>query len=51
MTDSLRLLVNQNVITKIEGAIEDSECLLAILPTITKIVSNEKNRRYLFYGL
>lgn len=42
MTDSLRLLVNQNVITKIEGAIEDSECLLAILPTITKIVSNEK---------
>lgn len=42
MVDSIRLLINQNVLTKIEGNIEDSACQLAILPTILLVVSNEK---------
>ncbi len=42
MSDSLRLLINHNVITKIEGSIEDSACLIAIMPTILEVVSNEK---------
>ena len=40
--ESLKILLNQNVISKIEGSIEESTCLLAILPTITNVVSNEK---------
>ena len=40
--DSIRLLVNQNILTKIEGSIDDSSCQLAILPTILLAVSNEK---------
>ncbi len=42
MLESIRLLINQNVLTKIEGNIEDSACQLAILPTILLVVSNEK---------
>lgn len=42
IVDSIRLLVNQNVLTKIEGSIDDSSCQLAILPTIQLVVSNEK---------
>ena len=42
ITDSIRLLVNQNILTKIEGSIEESSCQLAILPTILLAVSNEK---------
>ena len=40
--DSIRLLVNQNILTKIEGSIDDSACQLAIMPTILIAVSNEK---------
>lgn len=42
MVDSIRLLVNQNILTKIEGSIEESSCQLAIMPTILLVVSNEK---------
>lgn len=42
ITESLRILVTQNILTKIEGSIDDSACQLAILPTILLIVSNEK---------
>ena len=42
IVDSIRLLVNQNILTKIEGSIDDSACQLAILPTILLAVSNEK---------
>jgi hypothetical protein len=42
MVESIRLLVTQNILTKIEGNLEDSACQLAILPTILLIVSNEK---------
>jgi len=42
ITDSLRILVTQNILTKIEGSLDDSACQLAILPTILLIVSNEK---------
>ena len=42
ITDCIRLLVNQNILTKIEGSIEESTCQLAILPTILLAVSNEK---------
>lgn len=42
IVDSLRLLVNQNILTKIEGSIDESSCQLAILPTILLAVSNEK---------
>lgn len=42
IVDSLRLLVTQNILTKIEGSIDDSACQLAILPTILLAVSNEK---------
>ena len=42
IVESIRLLVNQNILTKIEGNIEDSACQLAILPTILIVVSNEK---------
>ena len=42
IVDSIRLLVNQNILTKIEGSIDDSSCQLAILPTIQLVVSNEK---------
>ena len=42
VTDSIRLLVNQNILTKIEGSLDDSSCQLAILPTILLAVSNEK---------
>ncbi len=42
MIESIRLLLSQNILTKIEGNIEDSACQLAILPTILLIVSNEK---------
>ena len=38
----LRLLVNQNILTKIEGSLDDSSCQVAILPTILLAVSNEK---------
>ena len=42
MVESIRLLITQNVLTKIDGNIEDSACQLAILPTILLVVSNEK---------
>lgn len=42
IVDSIRLLANQNILTKIEGSIDDSSCQLAILPTILLAVSNEK---------
>ena len=42
MVESIRLLINQNILTKIDGNMEDSSCQLAILPTILIIVSNEK---------
>ena len=42
ITDSIRILVNQNILTKIEGSLDDSSCQLAILPTILLAVSNEK---------
>lgn len=42
MTSSLRLLVNQNILAKLEGDIEKSTCLFGILPTIMQVVSNEK---------
>lgn len=42
IVDSIRLLVNQNILTKIEGSLDDSSCQLAILPTILLAVSNEK---------
>lgn len=42
ITDSVRLLVNQNILTKIEGSLDDSSCQVAILPTILLAVSNEK---------
>lgn len=42
MLESIRLLINQNILTKIDGNIEDSACQLAILPTILLVVSNEK---------
>jgi hypothetical protein len=42
MLESIRLLITQNILTKIEGNIEDSACQLAILPTILLVVSNEK---------
>ena len=42
MLESIRLLIAQNILTRIEGNIEDSSCQLAILPTILLIVSNEK---------
>ena len=42
MVESIRLLTTQNILTKIEGNIEDSACQLAILPTILLVVSNEK---------
>ena len=42
IVESIRLLVTQNILTKIEGNIEDSACQLAILPTILLVVSNEK---------
>ncbi len=42
MVDSIRLLVNQNILTKIDGSIDDSACQLAILPTILLVVTNEK---------
>lgn len=42
IVESIRLLVTQNILTKIEGNIEDSSCQLAILPTILLVVSNEK---------
>ena len=42
ITDCIRLLVNQNILTKIEGSIDESTCQLAILPTILLAVSNEK---------
>ena len=42
IVESLRLLVNQNIITKIEGSIDESSCQIAILPTILLAVSNEK---------
>ena len=42
MVESIRLLLTQNILTKIEGNIEDSACPLAILPTILLVVSNEK---------
>ena len=42
MIESIRLLITQNILTKIEGNIEDSSCQLAILPTILLVVSNEK---------
>lgn len=40
--ESIRLLITQNILTKIEGSIDDSACQLAILPTILLAVSNEK---------
>jgi len=40
--DALRLLVRQNVISRIEGQVEDPTCLIAIYPTIIKVVSNDK---------
>ena len=43
IVDSIRLLANQNILTKIEGSIDDSSCQLAILPTILLAVSNEKS--------
>lgn len=42
IVDSIRLLVTQNILTKIDGSIDDSSCQLAILPTILLAVSNEK---------
>lgn len=42
ITESLRILVTQNIINKIEGSLDDSACQLAILPTILLVVSNEK---------
>ena len=42
ISDSLRLLVTQNILTKIEGSLDDSACQLAISPTILLAVSNEK---------
>ena len=42
IVDSIRLLVTQNILTKIEGSLDDSSCQLAILPTILLAVSNEK---------
>lgn len=42
MLESIRLLIAQNILTRIEGNLEDSSCQLAILPTILLIVSNEK---------
>lgn len=42
ITDCVRLLVNQNILTKIEGSLDESTCQLAILPTILLAVSNEK---------
>ena len=42
ITESLRILVTQNIINKIEGSLDDSSCQLAILPTILLVVSNEK---------
>ncbi len=42
ITESIRLLVTQNILNKIEGSLDDSACQLAILPTILLIVSNEK---------
>ena len=42
ITDCIRLLVNQNILTKIEGSLDESTCQLAILPTILLAVSNEK---------
>ena len=40
--ESLRLLIKQNVIAKIDGQLEDPTCLIAIYPSIIKVVSNEK---------
>lgn len=41
-SDTLRNLIKHNVVSRLEGQIEDPTCLITIYPTITKIVSNEK---------
>jgi len=42
VVDALRTLIKHNIITKYEGDIDNSGCIILIYPTITKLVSNEK---------
>lgn len=42
VVDALRTLIKHNIITKYEGDIDSSGCIVLIYPTITKLVSNEK---------
>lgn len=40
--DALRQLIRHNIISRLEGQIEDPTCLITIYPSIIKVVSNEK---------
>lgn len=40
--DALRTFIKFNILSRIEGNIEDTGCLMCIYPSITKVVSNEK---------
>ncbi len=40
--DSLKMLIRHNVISRLEGQIEDPTCLITVYPTIFKVVSNDK---------
>lgn len=42
LVDTLRLLTRYNIISRLEGALEDPGVLITIYPTIIKVVSNEK---------
>lgn len=42
MTTALRTLIRHNVIARYDGSLEDTSAVVAIYPTILKVVSNEK---------
>ena len=42
MTDSFKMISRYNVISKLDKTFDDASANIVILPTITKIVSNEK---------
>jgi len=40
--ETLRILTKFNIITRLEGTIEDPGVLITVYPSITKVISNEK---------
>ena len=42
VADTLRVLFKYNICSRLEGQIEDQNCLVTVYPTILKVVSNDK---------